>query len=204
MDIKDYSVILASGSPRRIQMLKELGANPRIIKPQCSETLYMPLEPQQIVMSLALKKGQWVEALLERERQKAELSGKPVSEENTPSLLIASDTIVYCDEVMGKPADEDDAFNMLCKLRNRPHSVFSGVYLYFPHLNKKSLFFDETKVFVKDVSDERLRSYIATGEPMDKAGAYAIQGLFGEMIERIEGSYSNVVGLPVEKILERI
>ena len=195
MDIREYNVILASGSPRRIQMLTEAGADPRIIKPQCKEILHMPMEPQQTVMSLALKKGQWVEEKLRSENDPI------LTDAERPALLIASDTIVCCDGVMGKPADEEDAFNMLCKLRNRPHSVFSGVYLYFPHLNKKVLFFDETKVFVKDCSDAWLRSYIATGEPMDKAGAYAIQGLFGPMIDHIEGSYNNVVGLPIEKIL---
>ena len=193
MNLKDHEVILASGSPRRIQMLQEAGADPRIIKPQCEEILHMPLEPQQIVMSLALKKGQWVENKL--------------AEENDPSLnghslLIASDTIVYCDRVMGKPQDEEDAFRMLSELRNRPHSVFSGVYLNFVNAGRKLLFFDETKVFVKNYTDSWLREYIATGEPMDKAGGYAIQGLFGPMIDHIEGHYDNVVGLPLEMILQ--
>ena len=206
MDIKEYDVILASGSPRRIQMLAELGVKPRIIKPRCEELLHMPLEPQQIVMSLALKKGQWVEEKLREEagQKAAEGGANDASSADRPTLLIASDTIVYCDGVMGKPRDEEDAFNMLCKLKNRPHSVFSGVYLYFPHLNKKTLFFDETRVFVKDVDDDWLRAYIASGEPMDKAGAYASQGGFGVNIDHIEGNYSNVVGFPIEKILAAI
>ena len=125
-----------------------------------------------------------------------------LSPQDRPALLIASDTIVFCDRVMGKPADADDAFRMLSELRNRPHSVFSGVYLNFIHSGRKMLFFDETKVFVKDYTDDWLRSYIATGEPMDKAGGYAVQGLFGPMIDRIEGDYDNVVGLPLKRILE--
>ena len=193
MNLKDHEVILASGSPRRIQMLQEAGADPRIIKPQCEEILHMPLEPQQIVMSLALKKGQWVENKLAEENDPSL---------NSPSLLIASDTIVYYDRVMGKPQDEEDAFRMLSELRNRPHSVFSGVYLNFVNAGRKLLFFDETKVFVKDCSDSWLREYISTGEPMDKAGGYAIQGLFGPMIDHIEGHYDNVVGLPLDKILQ--
>ena len=196
MKLEDYRVILGSGSPRRIQMLREAGADPRIIKPQCKEVLHMPLEPQQIVMSLALKKGQWVEEKLAAEGDDI------LSAQDRPALLIASDTIVYCDRVMGKPADEEDAFKMLSELKNRSHSVFSGVYLNFIHSGRKVLFFDETKVFVKDYSDDWLRSYIATGEPMDKAGGYAIQGLFGPMIDHIEGAYDNVVGLPLEKILQ--
>ena len=198
MNLEDYKVILASGSPRRIQMLQEAGAEPRIIKPRCEEILHMPLEPQQIVMSLALKKGQWVETELAGENDPV-LSGS-----EGPALLIASDTIVYCDQVMGKPADEEDAFRMLSMIRNRTHSVFSGVYLNFMNTGRKILFFDETKVFVKDYSDQWLREYIATGEPMDKAGGYAIQGLFGPMIDHIEGDYDNVVGLPLERILQII
>ncbi|MCQ2565716.1 MAG: Maf family protein [Clostridia bacterium] len=196
MNLKDYRVILASGSPRRIQMLQEAGAEPRIIKPQCEELLHMPLEPQQIVMSLALKKGQWVENKLAEENDPVLLS------QNGPALLIASDTIVYCDRVMGKPEDQEDAFKMLSELKNRTHSVFSGVYLNFIHSGKKIVFFDETKVFVNDYTDDWLRSYIATGEPMDKAGGYAIQGIFGSMIDHFEGDYDNVVGLPLEKILQ--
>ena len=196
MNLKEYEVILASGSPRRIQMLQEAGADPRIIKPQCEEKLHMPLEPQQIVMSLALKKGQWVEDKLAQEKDPA------LSDPQRSALLIASDTIVYCGRVMGKPQDEEDAFRMLSELKNRPHSVFSGVYLNFVRTGRKILFFDETKVFVKDYTDRWLREYIASGEPMDKAGGYAIQGLFGPMIDHIEGHYDNVVGLPLEMILQ--
>ena len=196
MNIKDYNIILASGSPRRIEMLKKAGASLRIIKPQCEEILHMPLEPQQIVMSLALKKGQWVEEKLTNESDL-------VQSNDRPSLLIASDTIVYCDRIMGKPKDEDDAFRMLSELKNRPHSVFSGVYLNFIQSGRKQLLFDETRVFVNDFTDDWLRSYIKTGEPMDKAGGYAIQGLFGPMIDHIEGSYDNVVGLPLKRILEQ-
>jgi len=189
MKLKDYNVILASGSPRRIQMLKEQGVAAQIIKPQCDEHLAMDLPVTSMVMAISMKKGRWV-----LDQICTDCNNDP------PRLLIASDTVVYCDEVMGKPADAQDAFRMLTKLRGRVHSVISGVYLNFIDEGKQLLLFDETKVFVKNAPDQWIRDYIAGGEPMDKAGAYAIQGQFGEMIDHIEGNYDNVVGFPLQKI----
>ncbi|HPX70739.1 MAG TPA: Maf family protein [Bacillota bacterium] len=183
-------IILASGSPRRMEMIRSLGKEPLVIKPECDESLGMELEPHQLVMSLALKKGLWAEDSL-------------LSETFVPGgdVLIAADTIVYLGGVIGKPTDEEDALNMLRSLSGRSHTVFSGVYVHFLPDGKKRLLWEATEVFVKACEDAWLTSYVATGEPMDKAGGYAIQGSFSEMIERIEGSYDNVVGLPLQKIL---
>lgn len=187
MKLGDVPVILASGSPRRIAMLREAGIEPEIIKPQCDETLRLGLTPAQTVMALALRKGLDV------------LSRLPGRGE--PFLLLACDTVVCLDgRVYGKPADPDEAFAMLSAMRGRAHSVFSGVLIY-QNIPKLVLdFHDETRVYFKQYSDEELRAYIATGEPFDKAGGYAIQGGFAPYIDHIEGDYDNVVGFPLDLI----
>ncbi|MDD6735893.1 MAG: Maf family protein, partial [Clostridiales bacterium] len=122
---------------------------------------------------------------------------------NKNAVIISADTVVYDDgKILGKPENEDDAYNILKSLSGRCHSVFTGICV----MRKRDMFAVcknvETKVFFKELTDENIRSYISTGEPMDKAGAYGIQGLGALLVDKIEGDFFNVVGLPVGKLAE--
>lgn len=187
------SVILASGSPRRIDMLREAGINPRVLIPEVEEAVRLPLEPQQLVMCLALKKA------LAAEEQLC-LEGADMSR----SLLIAADTVVYAGTVLGKPASEKEAMEMLRFLNGRTHWVYSGVCLMGTPDRIRRVFYCVTGVKFIDYGEEDIRSYVATGESMDKAGAYAIQGGFSPYVERVAGPRDNVIGFPLGMILEEL
>lgn len=185
---KDYRIILASASPRRRELLTQVGIEYECIPSTCEEAAG-ETEPAKVVSELSKIKALDVAGQFEG------------AEENI--LIIGADTVVSLDnEIMGKPADEAHAYQMLRKLNGREHSVFTGVTLVFIEDGKTRYMtlYEETRVFVYHISDEEIWDYIRTGEPMDKAGAYAIQGLFSAYIERIEGDYNNVVGLPVSRI----
>lgn len=143
-------------------------------------------EPGNIVMQLALDKAQEV--------------GSKVSDD---AVIIGADTIVTIDgSILGKPKSREDAFNMIKKLSGRCHSVYTGVALISG--SKRHCFYEETKVYVSNLSDEEIRAYVATGDCMDKAGAYGIQGIFAKFICKIEGDYNNVVGLPVARLYNEL
>ena len=179
--LKENHIVLASGSPRRIQMLKDDNVDFEIIKPSCEENINLSLTPRQTVMALALRKA------------------LDIGEQD--SLIISCDTVVvFDDEVIGKPKDENDAFTILSKLRGKTHEVISGVCLLDRAKGIFKLFTDTTNVFFKDYTDAEIWDYIHTGEPMDKAGAYAIQGGFAKYIDHIEGDYDNIVGFPYQLI----
>ena len=116
------------------------------------------------------------------------------------TLIIAADTIVWKDGIMGKPESEEDAFRMLDAIRGTSHFVVTGVCLIKTGSGEKTVLSDVTEVFCKNYSDGDIREYLATEEPYDKAGSYAIQGYFGRYIDHIEGDYENVVGLPFYRI----
>lgn len=186
-NLADIPVVLASGSPRRIEILQNVGIDPIIIKPDCKEDLHVDLTPSQTVMALALRKAMFVEITEEC---------KALDD----YLLISCDTVVSFEgEVLGKPVSEYDAFSMLDKMNGKMNSVFSGVCLKRKN-GRRELFYDCSNVYFKPYGKQEIIAYVATGEPMDKAGAYAIQGGFSAYCEKVEGSFSNVVGLPIEKI----
>lgn len=180
-------IILASSSPRRIEMMKKHGYDPIIRPADIEETLPEGISAKDAVMFLALKKALATERSAE-----------------AGSIIIAADTVVYKDGILGKPADRADAFSMLSKIRNTGHEVATGVAMVLAGENYKVVFCDITKVFCKDFSDEALNAYLDTEEPYDKAGAYAIQGLFSKHIDRYEGSFDTVVGFPWEIIEPRL
>jgi septum formation protein len=181
MLLKDKHVILASGSPRRIDILRKDGVDFESILPKCNEEIALNLSPKQTVMALALRK-----ALSIGERD---------------GLILACDTVVVHDgKIIGKPKDEADAKRILTELNGKKHKVISGVAIIQKIPKITLVFSDETVVYFKCYSEADIDSYIATGEPMDKAGAYAIQGGFKKYIDHIEGDYDNVVGFPYEKI----
>lgn len=200
-------LILASASPRR----REILANARIpfivMTQEASETLPESVRtPEATVRYLSFQKA---EAAAERI-----LSGQDVPESPDPCgcvFVVGADTIVASDGmILGKPADEKDAYRMLKRLSGRQHDVFTGVTILKIEERRvcaRDTFFEKTAVFVEPMTDREIRWYISTKEPMDKAGAYGIQGVFSRFIGRIEGDYSNVVGLPVAALsrhLDRI
>ena len=196
--IKDKKIILASGSPRRIEMMRACGIEPLIMPADIEENLPKVHGMCETVMFLALKKAQDVAGRL---NSLPDCTEKP----DEGSIIIAADTIVYKDgEIMGKPADRDDAYRMLDKLRNDFHYVVTGVALLSYGRQLTRVFAEVTKVYFKDYPDSELESYLDTDEAYDKAGAYAIQGYFAKHIDHIEGSYENVIGFPWERIEKEI
>lgn len=186
--MKHENLILASGSPRRIQMMKEKGYDPLVMPAKVEEHLPFPMDMETAVLYLSCKKALWVEHSLDM-RQKA---GAPI--------IIAADTVVYKDHMIGKPKDFQDTVDILWALRNDWHYVATGVCLLRAGEPARKLFCEVTKVFFDDYSLEAVQAYAGTDEPYDKAGGYAIQGTFGKHVDHIEGDYENVIGFPWERI----
>jgi septum formation protein len=178
------NIVLASGSPRRKHLLKMIGLSEFKIIPAVNEEV-IPAEfqrPEEIVMHLASAKA-------------TEVSKKCQSQD----LIIAADTIVYIDNtILGKPKNPDEAVEMLHLLSNRSHYVYSGICLYY----KKTVYsdFEKTKVNFRYITDNEIKNYVETGEPMDKAGAYGIQGRGALFVSSISGDFYNVMGLPLCKL----
>lgn len=189
-------IILASGSPRRRELLAQIGLE-FDIKVSDKEEVYTSTQPQRIVEELALMKADNVATDLEKE------TGKLMD-----TVIIGADTIVVRDdEILGKPQNEAHAYEMLQSLQGRAHEVYTGVaILSYNETGERTVINHavETKVHVHEMSEEEIRSYIATGDPLDKAGAYGIQGSFAAYIDGIEGDYYNVVGLPVSYVYQRL
>lgn len=181
-------LVLASGSLRRAEILKSVGWDFETLSADIDETLADGEDPVEYVERLS--------------RQKAEASARSLSGE----LVLGADTTVVVDgDVLGKPLDDDDARRMLRRLSGRWHEVLTGVALVRVGENQKVLISHETtRVLFAELSRDEIDWYVATGEPMDKAGAYAIQGRAALFIEKIEGDYSNVVGLPVQLVYRLI
>lgn len=177
-------IILASASPRRKEILSLLDIPFKIMVSDADESVDSSLPPYFIAESLSLKKAAYV--------------AKNV---NTHAIIIGADTIVYSDgKILGKPKDDHDAFDMLKTLSGNWHSVISGVTVLDNKSAKSESFYVETKVKFAPLSDEEINEYIKTQEPNDKAGAYGIQGRGARFIEKIDGDYFNVVGLPLHKL----
>ncbi|WHY18409.1 Maf family protein [Paenibacillus sp. G2S3] len=182
-------IILASGSPRRRELLSLLGLPFEVITSEADESTPPDFTPEQIVRSLALRKAEAVVA--------------SVGERN--AVIVGSDTIVVLDNtVLGKPVDELDSKSMLTRLQGRNHKVYTGVAcIGLPH-GKTIVEHRVTSVTMRAMTEDEIVAYIATGEPADKAGSYAIQGLGSTLVERIEGCYFNVVGLPLSLLGEML
>lgn len=190
--MKNNVVILASSSPRRIEMMNNHGINPVIIKPVCEETLPEGCGMEDAVLFLSLKKALTVEAEVKKDQDLL----------NKAPYIIAADTVVYKDKIIGKPEDKEDAFNILTSLRGEPHYVATGVSIICAGTAKRCSFCEVTKVYFNDYTDEELDAYLDTDEPYDKAGAYAIQGTFGKYVDHIEGDLDNVIGFPWARIVK--
>lgn len=180
-------IILASGSPRRRELMTRLGINFQYVTSKAKEDMNPAIEPGELTIKNAAMKGYDVANLYDE------------------AFIIAADTIVHCEgRVFGKPKGESDIVEMLTFLRNKMHHVTTGVAI----INKRAAvcerFFRTTDVYFKNYSDEFIKWYIKSEEPFDKAGSYAIQGKGCLMVDRIEGCYDNVVGLPVSELFERL
>lgn len=172
-------IILASKSPRRKEILGNLGFEFEIITADTDESSDVT-DPESLVQILAVRKGK---AVQEKHNEK-------------DTLIISCDTVVSCDgKILGKPHSPEEAKAMLRALSGRSHTVLSGLALFY---NGKTISgVDKTEVYFADMPESFIESYIASGDPMDKAGSYAIQGRTSLYIDKIDGCYFNVVGLPV-------
>lgn len=177
-------IILASQSPRRLNILKNHGITPLVLPTNIPEIIDNSLPMERIVMELALHKA------------RACLSSLKKNERCENGIIIGSDTIVFKDGILGKPVDRADARKMLKKINGTNHKVCTGVAIINILTGKEIVLFDTTEVWCKKISDKEIEEYLDTEESYDKAGAYAIQGIFGKYIDKIEGDYENVVGLP--------
>lgn len=189
-------IILGSASPRRRELLEQIGISFEV-KVSDREEIYTAKEPEKIVIELACEKAQHV-------AEDMEDSG----EVKKNLVIIGADTVVVLDgKILGKPKDAEDAFQMLAALQGRSHQVYTGVAMLHYDENGDCRKISEAKrtdVYVHEMTETEIRRYIATGEPMDKAGSYGIQGKFAPFIDRIEGDYYNVVGLPVAYVYQTL
>ena len=182
-------VVLASASPRRVELLKRIIEDFEVVPAQVDEDAITGDNPIELATRLA------------------EIKAGAILTTIPDALILGGDTVVALPDEHGfrylaKPLDGDDAARMLRSLSGKTHFVVTGVALL--HRRFRSVFAETTTVTFRDLSDEEIRSYVATGEPMDKAGAYAIQGGAAEFVDRISGSLTNVIGLPVEKLTEEL
>ena len=181
-------LVLASGSPRRKVMLERLGLPLRVQAADVEEHAILGERPFAMAERLAAIKAQAVAQL-----------------QSEPALVLAADTIVVRDrEVLGKPVDVADAARMLRSLSGRQHVVITGYALVRTDTGAERVNHVATVVHFRELTDDTIARYIATGEPMDKAGAYGIQGIGAMLVRGIEGSYTNVVGLPLVEVLEAL
>ena len=181
-------LILASSSPRRAEILANAGLPFSVLSSAVDESPYPGETPAALVQRLANAKADLVTA-------------RAVG----PAIVLAADTVVVLDDkILGKPSSIEDARHMLQQLSGRTHSVLTGVALVRLPDGERRQFIESTLVHLRPITDEELSSYLATEEPYDKAGAYAIQGQAGRYIPRIEGCYFNVVGLPLSRVLSEL
>ena len=186
--MKSTTIILASKSPRRKELFEQIGVIPKIVVSEADENIDEK-DPRELVKKLSSIKAEAV---------------KNIINESGDYCVVGADTVVYANgRILGKPKDKDEARRMIEGLSGNVHSVFTGYTLIFKD-GRKITDFCETKVYVYEMTDEEIEEYISSDEPYDKAGAYGIQGLFGKYVEKIDGDYNNVVGLPVSRILHEL
>ena len=195
-------IILASASPRRKELLEQIGLSFEICPAKGEEIITKTL-PEEVVQELSQQKAREVAAML---RQYAADHEDLMTPQDI--LVIGADTVVAAEgKILGKPKDEEDAFRMLSMLSGKTHAVYTGVTFIFLDKNGRAgehTFFEKTEVTMYPISEAEIRRYIATGDPMDKAGSYGIQGKCAIYIEKINGDYNNVVGLPIARIYQEL
>jgi septum formation protein len=202
------TLILASKSPRRIQILNSVGIFPIVIAPKFDESKLIESLPKETAADIALLVMQLAKGKAEEVLQR--IHGGDFAQSLLKNMLeddyyrvLAADTVVFDGDIIGKPKDKDDAVKILQRLRNKSHLVFTGVCLMDMD-GKNDTFFDESRVYFKDYSDDDIINFLISEPPYDKAGAYAIQGTFSKHISHVDGDETTVIGLPWKKIEERL
>ena len=179
-------IILASGSPRRKELLRQIGVTFEIIKAEGEEIITSSV-PTEVVKELSMQKA------------------REVAEKCDGTVIIGADTVVAAGgQILGKPKSREDAVRMLWMLQGRAHEVITGVTVILKDSGKILNFAEVTKVHVFPMTGAQIEKYADSGEPMDKAGAYGIQGLFAAYVSGIEGDYNNVVGLPIGRLYQEV
>lgn len=187
---KQPTLILASASPRRQELIRTIGLPYRIDAADVDESMPEGTAPDDLVEQLSLRKAQAV-------------SGRVPDGE--PSIVIGSDTVVVLDgRILGKPKDEQDAADMLSAIAGRTHQVYTGITCIEVRTGTVLTRHEVSHVTMKPMDQDRIRRYVATGEPSDKAGAYAVQGIGALLVAKIEGDYFNVVGMSVRLLGEML
>jgi len=180
-------IVLASASPRRKELLERIGLKFEVEPSNHEENVNPGLEPHELAKSLSLEKA------------------KLVVENHRDALVIAADTFIVLDgEILGKPITEDEARRMLETISGKQHSVITGFTIIDTASGKVLSRSEETKVFIRELTSKEIDSYVRSKEPLDKAGAYAIQGLGSVIVKKIEGDYFNVIGLPLSVVTESL
>ena len=211
--------ILASGSPRRKELLEQIGINPEIIPSDIDEKVTGSV-PEELVISLSKSKTMDIASKLQKSERSDDISLSactPVSSEgispaashqNKITLILGADTVVSVDgHILGKPHYHEEAAEMIRSIQGRSHQVYTGVTIIARNSTGQDTidsFAVKTDVNVYPMTEEEIIAYAESSEPMDKAGAYGIQGAFAKYIKGIEGDYNNVVGLPVAEVYQRI
>ena len=181
------AIILASASPRRKELLEQIGLSFMVEPSNYQESMSLELEPHELAKSLSLEKA------------------RLVARNHRNALVIAADTfIVFEGKILGKPRTETQAKAMLETINGKPHSAITGFTIIDTDSNKTVSRAVETRVHLRKLSSNEIDAYVTSKEPLDKAGAYAIQGLGSAIVERIEGDYSNVIGLPLSALTESL
>ena len=184
-------IILASASPRRRELLNQIGIEHDVLVSNIDESGPCKLPPKLYVESLATMKAKAV--------------AKDLKYKKEDILVIGADTIVVLgNEILGKPKDSQDAKNMLGILSGKMHIVYTGVTVINANNNHMESFVEGTKVYFREMTKKEIDSYVSTKEPLDKAGSYGIQGRGGVFVEKIEGDYFTVMGLPICKLYETL
>ncbi|MBR5509447.1 MAG: septum formation inhibitor Maf [Lachnospiraceae bacterium] len=179
-------IILASGSPRRKELLTQIGVRFEVQKAEGEEIITSSV-PTEVVKELSLQKAQEVAAKYDGD------------------IVIGADTVVAAEgQILGKPRDKEDAMRMLRILQGKEHEVITGVAVLLKEQQKVINFAEVTKVHVFPMTEAQMEAYVESGEPMDKAGSYGIQGKFAAYVSGIEGDYNNVVGLPIGRLYQEV
>lgn len=187
--IRDYKIVLASASPRRKELLNQISLNP-VIEPSTVVEVITTRVPEDAVMELSLQKAEDV-----------------ARHQQPGTIVIGADTVVAAEgRILGKPGSHQEAYEMIESFQGKTHQVFTGVTLIYCGKNGTTVrsFAERTDVHVYPMTPEEIRLYAEDEEPMDKAGAYGIQGRFAAFIKGIDGDYSNVVGLPVGRVYQEL
>lgn len=180
-------IILASASPRRKELLEKIGLKFEVEPSNYAEDMHSKLNPDELARAISLGKA------------------RAVASKHKNAIVIAADTfIVFRGKIMGKPNTEAEARKMLMALRGKSHSVITGFTILDTEENKVLTKSVETVIHIKKLTPKEIDAYVKSKEPLDKAGAYAIQGLGSVIVERIEGDYFNVMGLPLSALAESL